>query len=77
MIGALARLAVRLTAIIQLAQQVGDHPLADLITIRPQRTHDVAQTAADPAQRRHRIAADRVLDQRLQRRGQVRLMDNG
>jgi hypothetical protein len=66
-------LAVGLAAVAQLAQQPAHQLLADLEAALAQRSGDLALAAADPAQRRLRIAADRVLDQGLQRRRQARL----
>ncbi len=74
MVRAFARLAVRLTAVFHLAQQVRHHALAGLEPPRCQCLDQVAQAPADPTQRRTGIATDGVLDQRLQRCRQARLM---
>src|SRR6185295_11566237 len=73
MLRALAGLAVGLTAVVQRAQQQADQLLAHREALLVQRRDDVALAAADPAQRRLRIAADRALDQLFERRQQVRL----
>src|SRR5207342_2610736 len=73
MLRAFAGLAVGLTAIVQLAQQRANQLLAHHEALLAQRSGDVALAAADPAQRRLRIAADRVLDQLFERRPQPRL----
>jgi hypothetical protein len=66
-------LRVGLTAIVQLAQQQADQLLAHLEALLAQRHGDVALAAADPAQRRLRIATDGALDQLFERRQQARL----
>src|SRR3982750_1791983 len=66
-----------LTTVLQVAQQPADQFLADLKPLTPQRLGDVALAAADPAQRRFRVAADRILDQGLQGREQPRLSFDG
>jgi len=71
--GSLAGLAVGLTTVLQLAQQPADQFLADLEPLTPQRLGNVALAAADPAQRRFRVAADRILNQGLQGHEQPRL----
>ena len=76
-IGPLARLAVGLATVVHLAQQVCHHPLARLEPLLRQRFDQMPLAAADPAQRRARIAADGVLDQRLECRRQARLMRHG
>ena len=73
MVGPLPGLAIRLTAVLQLAQQKPDQLLAHREALPAQRRHEVALAAAHPAQRRLRIAADRVLDQGFQGRHQSRL----
>ena len=77
MAGPLAGLAVGLTAVLQGAQQPADQFLADFEALAAQRLGDVPLAAADPAQRRFRVAADRILDQGLQRREQPRLSFDG
>ena len=76
-IGPLARLAVRLAAVFYVPQQVRHHPLAHLEPLLRQCFDQMALAAADPAQRRARIAADGVLDQRLECCRQARLMRHG
>jgi hypothetical protein len=71
MVRPLPGLAVGLAAVAELAQQPAHQLLADLEAALAQRSSDLALAAADPAQRRLRIAADRVLDQRLERRRQA------
>ena len=56
-------LAVALAAVVQLAQQIGHHPLAGLEALLGQRLDQIAQAAADPAKWRTGIAANGVLDQ--------------
>jgi hypothetical protein len=77
MAGPLAGLAVGLTAVLQGAQQPADQFLADFEALAAQGLGDVPLAAADPAQRRFRVAADRILDQGLQRREQPRLSFDG
>ena len=77
MAGPFARLAVGLAAIFQLTQQVRHHPLTGPEPLCGQRLDQVTQAPADPAQWRRGITADGVLNQRLQRRWQARLMLNG
>lgn len=74
MLAPLARLTVGLTAVLQIPRQVRYHPLTGLEALRGQRLDQVTQAAADPAQRRLGIAADGIVDQRLQRCRQARLM---
>lgn len=69
-------LAVGLAAVAQLSQQQANQLLADLEAALAQGPDDLALAAADPTQRRLRVTADRILDQRLQCRRQVRLQDN-
>ena len=76
-IGPLARLAVGLAAVFHVPQQVRHHPLARPEPLLRQRFDQMALAAADPAQRRARIAADGVLDQRLECCRQARLMRHG
>src|SRR5215472_2654083 len=59
---ALPRLAIGLAAVVQLPQQLADHALADLEALGGQRLDEVALAAADPAQWRSGIAANRPLD---------------
>jgi hypothetical protein len=66
MVGPFPRLAIGLTAILLLAQQLADQPLAHLEALSAQRLGDVALAPADPAQRGFRITADRILDHRLE-----------
>jgi hypothetical protein len=73
MAGALAGLPVGLAAVFQLAQQHAHQLLARREALLAQRLGNVALAAADPAQRRFRIAADRMLDQRFERRQQAGL----
>src|SRR5688572_24730334 len=73
MAGSLARLAVGLAAVLQLTQQQADQLLTDLEPLAAQSLGEGALAAADPAQRRFRVAADRILDQALQRGEQPRL----
>src|SRR5215207_3118994 len=65
--------AIGLAAVAQLTQQQAHQLLADPEAAAEEGSGDLALAAADPAQRRLGIAADRVLDQRFQRRRQVRL----
>ena len=69
-------LAIGLAAVAQLTQQQAHQLLADLEAAAEEGSGDLALAAADPAQRRLRIAADRVLDQRLQSRQQARLQSH-
>src|SRR6185369_14444711 len=73
-IATLSRLAVGLATVVQLAQQICHHPLAGPEPLGSQCLDDVALAAAHPTQRRTGIAADRIVDQRLQRRWQPGLM---
>ena len=73
-VAALTRLAIGLATVMQLTQQIGDHALARLETLRRQRLYQVALAAADPSQRRAGIAANRILDQLLKRCRQPRLV---
>jgi len=77
MVGSFSRLAVGLTAVVQLAQQAPHELLAHGKTLPAQHLDDVALAATHPAQRRLRIAADRVLDQTFQGRRQSWLKLNG
>src|SRR3954447_11761926 len=77
MAGSLAGLAVGLTAVLQGAQQPADQFLADFEALAAQGLGDVPLAAADPAQRRFRIAPDRILDQGLKGREQPRLSFDG
>src|SRR5687768_18348973 len=77
MAGSLARLAVGLAAVLQLTQQEADQLLTDLEPLAAQSLGEGALAAADPAQRRFRVAADRILDQALQRGEQPRLTIDG
>ena len=77
MAGPLAGLAVGLTAVLQGAQQPADQFLADFEALAAQSLGDVPLAAADPAQWRFRVAADRILNQGLQRREQPRLSFDG
>jgi hypothetical protein len=70
----LPRLAIGLATVVQLPQQLADHTLADFEALRSQCLHQVALAAADPAQWRGGIAANRVLDQPLQRGRQLGLL---
>ena len=74
MVAPLPRFAVGLATVVQLPQQLANYALADLEALRGQCLHKVALAAADPAQRRGRIAANRVLDQPLQRSRQLGLL---
>ena len=74
MLAAFTGLAVRLAAVFQITQQIGHHALTGPETLRAKRLDDLPQAAAHPAQRRTGIAADGVLDQRLKRCWQARLM---
>jgi hypothetical protein len=76
MLRALAGLAVGLTAVFQRAQQLANHLLADFEALSAQRRGKVTLTAADPAQRRLRIAAGCPLDQLLERFQKARLTIN-
>jgi len=76
-VGPLSRLAIGLTTVVQLPQQVGDDALAGLEALFSERLDEVTLAAADLTQRRTRIAADGVLDQRLKRRRQIRLVHHG
>ena len=60
--------AIGLAAVAQLTQQQAHQLLANLEAAAEEGSGDLALAAADPAQRRLRIAADRVLDQRFQSR---------
>src|SRR5271166_2188593 len=71
-----ARLAIGLATVFLRPQQLSHQPLADLETLGNQRLDQMALAAADPAQRRARITADRILDQCLKRRRQPWLMHN-
>ena len=71
MVGPFSRLAVGLAAIPLLTQQQADQLLAHREALTAQRRGDVALTAADPAQRCFRVAADRILNQSLERRHQT------
>ena len=53
-------------AVVELAQQIGDHVVPDAVAHRLQRLGQIAQTATGPQQRRLRITARRRLDQTLQ-----------
>ena len=66
-IAPLAGLAIRLATVFQLAEQLAHQPLADLEASSGQRFDQMTLAAADPAQRRARVTADRILNQRLQR----------
>ena len=68
--------AIGLAAVAQLTQQQAHQLLANLEAAAEEGSGDLALAAADPAQRRLRIAADRVLDQRLQSRKQARLQSH-
>jgi hypothetical protein len=65
-VAAFAGLLVGLATILQIPQQVRHNALTGLEPLRRQRLDEVAQATADPTQRRSRVAADGVLDQRLQ-----------
>ena len=67
MVGSLAGLAVSLTAVLLLAQQPADQLLAHVEALPTQGLGNVPLTAADPAQRGLRIAADGIFDQFLER----------
>ena len=73
MVRPLAGLAVGLAAVAQLAQQPADQLLADCEALLGQRPAMLTLAAADPAQRRLRVAADGILDQRLRAPRQPRL----
>ena len=64
--------AIGLAAVAQLTQQQAHQLLANLEAGAEEGSGDLALAAADPAQRRLRIAADRVLNRRLQSREQAR-----
>jgi len=76
MLTALAGLAVGLTAEAQLAQHLADELLAHLKTLDSQRRSNIPLAPAYPAQRRLRIAANRTLNETLERRQQARLTLN-
>src|SRR5471030_1428150 len=69
-----ARLAIALATVFQLAEQSANQPLADLEPLSDQSLDQMTLAAADPAQRRARVTADCILDQRLKRGRQIRLM---
>src|ERR1700723_2272931 len=73
-IASLARLAIRVATVFQLAEQSAHQPLADLEPLSDQRFDQMTLAPAAPAQRRARVTADRILDQRLKRGRQIRLM---
>src|SRR5215211_499260 len=73
MVRPLPGFAIGLAAVAQLTQQQAHQLLANLEAAAEEGSGELALAAADPAQRRLRIAADRVLDQRLQSRKQARL----
>ena len=77
MVAPLPRFAVGLATVVQLPQQLANHTLTDLEAQRVQLLDDVTLAAADPAQRRARIAANGALNQLLQRRRQSRLLRYG
>jgi hypothetical protein len=61
-IAPLARLAIGLATVFQLAEQSAHQPLANLSKpLSDQRFDQMTLAAADPAQRRARITADRIL----------------
>src|SRR4051812_10850275 len=76
-LAALSRLAVGLTTVVQLAQQVGDDALAGREPQISERLDELTLTAADPAQGRTWITTDRGLDHPFQRRRQAGLMSHG
>jgi len=76
-VAALARLLIGLATVFQLAQQVRDNALTGGEALRRQGLDQVPQAAADPAQGGARVATDRVLDQRHQRRRQAGLVRDG
>ena len=63
---AFPRLARRLQAIVELRQKVANAALADLVPPLGQFLRQSRRAFARPAQRRHRIAACRRLDERVE-----------
>jgi len=65
-LAAFPRLAVGLQTVAQVMQQLADNRRANPVSATPQRRGQMAQAAARPQQRPHRVAPRRRLDQTLQ-----------